>query len=100
MPATLAPRRSRQGLDRRALELRDDLVPVGADYVLLPVGHEVDVVVVDADRLELLELRGDLLDVADHGEAVADLVGDELPVRGALAAVVLVVVELPRLDIF
>ena len=39
-----------------------------------------------------------LLGVAEHAEAVADLVGDELAVRGADAAVVLVVVELPRLD--
>jgi hypothetical protein len=36
--------------------------------------------VVDADRLELAELRRDLPDVAEDGEAVADLVGDELAV--------------------
>ena len=38
-------------------------------------------------------------DVAEHGETVADLVGDELPVLRAHARVLVVVVELPRLDV-
>src|SRR3954468_19491111 len=86
-------------LNGSPLELWDDLAAVGAEDVLLAVGHEVDVEVVDADRLELLQLRSHLFHVADDREAVADLVGDELAVSGALAAVILVVVELPRLDV-
>src|SRR6266508_4199279 len=78
-------------------ELRDDVLAVRLQRLLLPVGHEVDVEVVDADRLELTQLRHDLLGVAEDAEAVADLVRDELAVGGADAAVVLVVVELPRL---
>jgi hypothetical protein len=55
--------------------------------------------VVDADRLELAQLLGDLLDVAEHREAVADLVRDELAVLRADARVLVVVVELARLDV-
>ena len=39
------------------------------------------------------------LDVAEHREAVADLVGDELAVLRADPRVLVVVVELPRLDV-
>src|SRR5919106_866485 len=85
--------------DRCRLEPGDDLLAVGAEDLLLAVRHEVDVEVVDADRLELTQLVAHLVDRADDGEAVADLVGDKLPVRRALAAVLLVVVELPRLHV-
>src|SRR5918911_364042 len=79
-------------------ELRDDLAPVGAEGLLLAAGHEVDVELVDADRLELAQLRGRGLDVAEDAEAVDDLVGDELAVLRPHARVLLVVVELPGLD--
>ena len=79
------------------LELRDDLVPVCLQRLLLPVRHEVDVELVDADRLELLELLRRVRDGAEHAETVDDLVGDELAVCGTDARVVLVVVELARL---
>src|SRR3954463_16610730 len=80
-------------------ELRNDLVPVCAEDVLLAVGHEVDVEVVDTDGLELLQLRRHRFDVADDREAVADLIGDELAVSGPFAAGILGVVDLPRLDV-
>src|SRR4029450_14099666 len=70
-------------LGRRPCELRDHVLPVGLERLLLAMRHEVDREVVDADRLELAKLRGDLVDVAEHGEAVADLVGDELAVPRA-----------------
>ena len=65
---------------RARRELRDHVRAVRSERLLLAVRHQVDRVVVDADRLELAQLRRDLLDVAEHGEAVADLVGDELAV--------------------
>src|SRR3712207_4568520 len=68
-------------------ELRDDLAPVGGERVLLAVGHEVDVELVDADRLELAELVRALGGIADDAEAVADLVRDELAVRRTDAGV-------------
>src|SRR5437764_9815468 len=71
------------GLRSDAGELGDDLVAVGLKGLLLAVRHEVDVELVDADILELLQLRLDLTGVADHAEAVADLVRDELAVGGA-----------------
>src|SRR5256885_17319 len=61
--------------------------------------HEVDVELVDADVLQRLELRLDLLGVADDAEAIADLVRDELAVLRADARVVVVVVELARLHV-
>src|SRR5712692_103481 len=93
-----AERTSGRWLRGDAAELRDDVVPVGPERLLLPVGHEVDVELVDADRLELLELLRRVRDVAEHTEAVDDLVGNELAVRGSDARVVLVVVELACLD--
>jgi hypothetical protein len=64
-------------------ELRDDLLSIGLERLLLAVRHQVDVELVDADRLELTELLRALLDAADDAEALADLVGDELAVLGA-----------------
>src|ERR687896_343891 len=99
-----APSGPRGGLSGSARQLRGDaceagkdLLPVRLERLLLALGHEVDVELVDADRLELAQLGDALLGVADDGEAVGDLVGDELAVLGADAAVVLVVVELARL---
>ena len=80
-------------------ELRDDVAAVGGEILLLAVGHEVDVELVDADRLELLQLRRRLLGVAEDAEAVADLVGDELAVLRADARVLVVVVELAHADV-
>ena len=77
-----------------ARELRNDVLAVGGEVLLLAVRHEVDVELVDADRLELLQLRGRLLGVAEDAEAIADLVGDELAVLRADARVLVVVVEL------
>src|SRR5919108_3997232 len=76
----------------------DDLLAVGVQVLLLAFGHEVDVELVDPDRFQLAQLRGHLLGVADDREAFGDLVGHELTVLRALATVLLVVVELPRLD--
>src|SRR2546422_6863027 len=81
-----------------AAEVRDDLVAVGLQRLFLPVGHEVDVELVDADRFELPELLRRLLHRAEHAEAVDDLVRHELTMSSPDAGVVLVVVELPRLD--
>src|SRR5439155_15532712 len=100
-PRFLAPKTRSVGtetLGGDARELRDDLVAVRSQRLLLPVGHEVDVELVDADRLQLLQFLRRLRDVAEHAEPVDDLVGDELAVRGADARVILVVVELARLD--
>src|SRR2546421_4290364 len=44
------------GLSSDAGELRDDLVAVRPERFLLPLGHEVDVELVDPDRLQLLQL--------------------------------------------
>jgi hypothetical protein len=60
--------------------------------VLLPLGHQVDVELVDADRLELAELLDRLVGRAQHAEAVADLVAHERAVLGARARVLVVVV--------
>src|SRR5215216_4942190 len=84
---------------RDAAELRDDLLAVTSERLLLALRHQIDVELVDADRLELLQLVGRLLGRPQHAEAVADLVGDELAVLRADAAVLLVVVELPRLHV-
>src|SRR5207302_737561 len=92
-----APRKGIR-LSGYARELRDDLPPVRLQGLLLAVRHEVDVELVDADRLELAQLRGDGLDAAENAEAVDDLVGHELAVLRADARVLLVVVELSRLD--
>src|SRR5436190_24359528 len=81
-----------------ARELGDDLVAVRLERLFLPLRHQVDVELVDADRLELLQLCSRLRGVAEHAEAVDDLVGDELAVLRAHARVLLVVVELARLD--
>ena len=71
--------------------------PYAFERVLLPVRHQVDVELVDADRLELLQLLRRVRDRAEDAEAVDDLIGYELAVRRADARVILVVVELPRL---
>ena len=63
------------------------------------MGHEVDVELVDADRLELLQLGGRLVGVPEDAEAVADLVGDELAVLRPDARVLVVVVELADADV-
>src|SRR5581483_6978308 len=52
-------RRSRSGGD--ACELRDDLPPVRLEHLFLAVRHQVDVELVDADRLELTQLLRALL---------------------------------------
>src|SRR5687767_1431635 len=64
-------------------ELRNDVLAVGGEVLLLTVGHEVDVELVDADRLELHQLLGRLLGGAEDAEAIADLVGHELAVLRA-----------------
>src|SRR5262249_26734713 len=64
-------------------ELRDDLVAVGGECLFLPMRHQVDVELVDADRLELLQLRRGVVGAAEDAEAVDDLVGDELAVLRA-----------------
>src|SRR5581483_4556581 len=79
-------------------ELGDDLAAVGLERLLLAVRHQVDVELADADGLELAQLPRAVAGRPDHAEAVADLVGDELAVLRADAGVVLVVVELARLD--
>ena len=84
---------------RHALEGRDDVLAVGRERLLLAVRHQVDRVLVDTDRLELAQLRRRLLDRPEHREAVADLVGHEGAVGRADARVVVVVVELPGLDV-
>src|SRR6266542_1193901 len=77
-----ARRRRRRGpLRRHRRELRDDLLAVRAQDLLLALGHEVDVELVDADRLQLAQLLRRLLDGAEDAEAVGDLVRHELAVR-------------------
>ena len=76
--------------------MRDDVPPVGGQGLLLSLRHQVDVELVDADRLELLQLFRRLLGGAEDAEAVADLVGDELAVLRPDARVLVIVVELPR----
>ena len=70
----------RRHLRRHRRELRQDVAAVCLERLLLTLGHQVDVELVDADRLELPQLRDRLLGAADRAEAVADLVGDELAV--------------------
>src|SRR5207248_10671662 len=82
-PPPFGPSRQVSGLPWLLLcgdprELRDDLAPVGLEGLLLAAAHEVDVELVDADRLELAQLRGRGLDVAEDAEAADELVGDEL----------------------
>src|SRR3712207_1458477 len=76
-------------------ELGQDLAPVRGERLLLAFCHEVDVELVDADRLELAQLRRRLLGRAEDAEAVADVVRDELAVLRADAGVLVVVVEPP-----
>src|SRR5215203_781629 len=95
--AARAERRS--GLRRDPRELRDDLLAVSAQNLFLALRHQVDVELVDADRLQLAQLLDRLLDGAEHAEAVGNLVGDALAVGGPDARVILVVVELARLDV-
>src|SRR5262245_22877827 len=66
------PVQRRSGADAR--ELRDDLAPVHAKHVVLAVRHQIQVELVDADSLELAQLPRASLHIADHAEAVADLV--------------------------
>src|SRR5918912_2964429 len=87
-----------RGSGGHAGEFRDDVVAVGPERLLLALRHQVDVELADAHRLELAQLLARLLGGAEDAEAVADLVRDELAVPGADAAVLVVVVELPRLD--
>ena len=47
------PARARVSLCGHLRELRDDVPPVGFEHLFLTLGHEVDVEVIDADRLEL-----------------------------------------------
>src|SRR5439155_7889789 len=68
-------------------ELRDDVLAVRLERLLLPVRHQVDVELVDADRLEVAELLDRLLGRAEDREPVADLVADELAVLRADARV-------------
>src|SRR6266480_2026026 len=67
---------ARPKLGGNPLELRDDLLAIRLERLFLRVRHQIDVELVDADRLELLQLRGRLLRCAEDAEAVADLVGD------------------------
>src|SRR5215471_7001506 len=87
------------GLGGRARQGGNDLVAERLQRLLLTVGHEVDVELVDADGLELLQLRLCLLGGAEDAEAVADLVGHEFPVLRPDPGMLVVVVELPRLDV-
>src|SRR5712691_11174552 len=82
------------GLRSDAGELGNDLGAVGLERLLLAVCHEIDVELVDADILELFQLRLDLGRIADDTEAIADLVCHELAVGRSHARVVVVVVEL------
>src|ERR671939_598285 len=88
-----------RGSGGHAGEFRDDVVAVGPERLLLALRHQVDVELVDADRLELAQLLRRLRGCAEDAEAVADLVGDELAVLRADAGVLVVVVELPRLHV-
>src|SRR4051794_1230577 len=80
-------------------ELRDHVLAVAFERRLLRVVHQVDVELVDPELLELAQLRDVVVDRAEHAEAVDDLVGHERRVRVAGAAVVRVVVALPRPDV-
>ena len=82
-----------------AAQRRDDALAVAVERRLLRVVHEVDVELVDAERLELAQLGDVVLDRAEHAEAVDDLVGHELGVRVAGAPVVGVVVALAGADV-
>src|SRR3954464_13667386 len=97
-PASAIVSATMPSLSSDAGELRDDLVAVRLQRLFLALRHQVDVELVDADRLELLQLCSRLRGVAEHAEAVDDLVGNELAVLRAHARVLLVVVELARLD--
>src|SRR3954454_19101890 len=70
-------------LSSDAGELRDDLVAVRLQRLFLALRHQVDVDLVDADRLELRQLCRRLRGVAQHAEAIDDLVGNELAVLRA-----------------
>ena len=54
-------RRGRDRLGRNPGEAGDDLLAVGLERLLLALGHQVDVELVDADRLELLQLGDGVL---------------------------------------
>ena len=72
--------------------------PYASSVSSWPCAHQVDVELVDADRLELAQLGDRQLGAAEDAEAVADLVRDELAVLRADAGVLVVVIELPRRD--
>src|SRR4029077_9361809 len=61
----------------------DDLVAERLQRLLLPVGHEGDVELVDADSRELLKLSLCRVHRPQDAEAVANLVGHELAVLRA-----------------
>src|SRR5919197_2360516 len=73
-PASVSASAATAALRSDARELRDDLLAVRPEGLLLALRHQVDVELVDADRLELLELGRRVGDVAEHAEAVDDLV--------------------------
>src|SRR5574338_844681 len=75
---------------RHPPEPGDHVAPVRAQRLLLPMRHQVDVELVDADSLERAQLLDAVVGAADDAEALADLVARELPVGGADAGVVLV----------
>src|SRR5438270_7084354 len=53
-PATASTTAALVALSRDLAELRDDLVAVRSERLFLTLGHQVDVELVDADRLPLL----------------------------------------------
>ena len=80
-------------------ERGEDVAAVRLKRLLLVLRHQVDVELIDPDRLELAQLCDRQLRIAEDSEAVADLVRHELAVLCADAGVLVVVIELPRLDV-
>src|SRR5262249_31343773 len=82
-PTPSSTRASRRASTSSGGELRDDLPPVDLERLFLAVRHQVDVELVDADRLQLAQLLDGLLGRAEDAEALDDVVGHELAVRRA-----------------
>src|SRR5262249_59661173 len=85
----LSPQRPTSGLHGR-----DDLPSVRLERLLLALGHQIDVPLVDAGRLQPAELLDVGLGGTEDAEALAGLVRDLLAVPRADTAVLRVVVRL------